>query len=154
MADSTAIAHWLDEAYPNAPRLWPAGADAAHALQGAMLVDVVLNNVIDLGTRYFALRGDPAWDGVKSEMLGRARQAAEGLATRVTGLGRPTLAATGWSAGDIWLTTMVLWFESLPSRVAASQNVAQIVTLGFELPPALARWVDAHRSRDDLRALG
>jgi glutathione S-transferase len=154
MADSTAIAHWLDQAYPSAPRLWPGGADAADVLQTAALVDLVLDTVVDVGTRYFALHDDPAWGGVATEMLGRARQAADGLAARVTSLARPTLAASGWSAGDIWLLTMVLWFESLPARVATNQNVAQVVSLGFEVPPALTRWADAHRAREDVRALG
>lgn len=154
MADSTAIAQWLDRAYPSAPRLWPDDpAGAAAALQTAALVDIVLNNVVDLGTRYFALRGDPAWDGVKKEMMGRARQAAEGLAGRVTSLARPTIAASGWSAGDIWLLTMVLWFEALPARAAGNQHVTQILTLGFELPAPLARWADPHRAREDVRAL-
>src|SRR5580693_7449807 len=52
MGDSTAIVHWLDLAYPQGPRLWPVGEDAEDALQLAALVDVFLNNVIDLGTRY------------------------------------------------------------------------------------------------------
>ena len=79
MGDSTAIVHWLDAAYPQAPRLWPGGDDAADVLQTAALVDVFLNNVIDLGTRYYALRDDPAWEAVKAEMLGRAKSAAEAL---------------------------------------------------------------------------
>jgi glutathione S-transferase len=154
MADSTAIAQWLDRAYPSAPRLWPDDpTGAAEALQTAALVDVVLNNVVDLATRYYALHGDPAWDVVKSEMLGRARQAADALAARVASLGRPTLAGSGWSAGDIWLLVMVLWFEGLPGRAAGNKHVAQILTLGFELPAPLARWADTHRTREDVRAL-
>ncbi|MGH7295535.1 MAG: glutathione S-transferase family protein, partial [Polyangiaceae bacterium] len=52
MGDSTAIAHWLDAAYPSAPRLWPGGAEAADVLQVAALVDVVLDHVVDVWTRY------------------------------------------------------------------------------------------------------
>ena len=155
MADSTAIAHWLDRAYPSAPRLWPdEPAEAAEVLQTTALVDVVLNNVVDVGTRYFALSGDAAWGTVKAELVGRSRQAADALARRVTSLGRPTIAASGWSAGDMWLLTMVMWFESFPLRAPTNQMVTQLLTLGFEVPDALARWADAHRAREDVRALG
>jgi glutathione S-transferase len=154
MPDSTAIAHWLDRAYPSAPPLFPDGEDSADVLRTVALVDVVLNNVVDLGTRYWALRGDPAWEGVKTEMLLRSRIAAEGLASRAAALGRATIAASGWSVGDMWLLTMVQWFESLPGRRQASKNVEQILTLGFSLPAQLSRWADAHRGRDDVRALG
>jgi glutathione S-transferase len=153
MGDSTAIVHWLDNAYPGAPRLWPNGDDAADALQVAALVDVVLNGVVDVGTRYYALRGDAAWDGVKSEILGRAVRAAQALATRTAEVRRSTIASVGWSAADMWLLTMTLWFEGLPARAATNQLVAQVLGLGFELPAALSRWADAHRDRGDVRAL-
>jgi glutathione S-transferase len=142
MGDSTAIVHWLDRAYPKAPRLWPDGADdACAALQVAELVDLVQS-------------GDAAWDGVKGEILGRARNAAAGLAARVGSLqGRTTIASSGWSAADMWLLAMVLWFEAMPARAPTHANSAQILTLGFHLPPELPRWADAHRERSDVRAL-
>jgi glutathione S-transferase len=154
LGDSTAIVHWLDRGYPDAPRLWPAGDDAAEAFQIAALVDVVLDGVINPGTRYYALRNDAAWPGVKTELVGRAQAAANALGERVAALGRPTVARDGWSAADIWLLTMVLWFESMPGRVASSQNIRQITELGFELPRALRAWADAHRDRADVKALG
>jgi glutathione S-transferase len=154
MGDSTAIAHWLDASYPQAPRLWPAGDDSADVFQVAALVDVFLDNVIDVGTRYYPLRGDPAWDAVKTEMLGRAKDAADALARRTSSLGRPTIAQSGWCAADMWLLTMVLWVESWPGRAATAKNIAQLVTLGIELPGALSKWADGHRSRDDVKALG
>jgi hypothetical protein len=49
---------------------------------------------------------------------------------------------------------MVMWFESMPARVATAANIRQIVELGFELPRALSRWADAHRGREDVKALG
>jgi glutathione S-transferase len=153
MGDSTAIVHWLDLAYPVAPRLWPQNEDAADVLQVAALVDVVLNGVVDVGTRYNALHGDAAWNTVTTEILGRSARAAQHLAARVGELGRPTIARVGWSAADMWLLTMTIWFETLPSRAATNQHVAQLVGLGFELPAALCRWTDAHRGRDDVRAL-
>jgi|HubBroStandDraft_2_1064218.scaffolds.fasta_scaffold269224_2 glutathione S-transferase len=156
MGDSTAIVHWLDRAYPQTPRLWPDGADdACAAYQVAELVDLVQRGVVDVGNRYYALHGDPAWDGVKREILGRAGKAAEGLAARVATLsGRTTIASSGWSAADMWLLTMVLWFEGMPARAAIAPNIAQILTLGFALPPELPRWANAHRDRSDVRALG
>jgi glutathione S-transferase len=154
MGDSTAIAHWLDAAYPDAPRLWPGGEDAAEVLQAATLVDVFLNNTIDVGTRYYPLRGDPAWDGVKTEMIGRALEALAALVKRASSLGRPTFAKSGWSAADMWLLTMVLWVESWPARAPTTKNIAQLTTLGIALPAELSRWADAHRAREDVRALG
>lgn len=153
MGDSTAIAHWLDLAYPDAPRLWPAGDGADAALQVAALVDVTLGNVIDLGTRYFTLRDHASWPGVREELLGRAQDAAEGLARRVAALRGNTVAPSGWSAGDMALLTMVLWIEGWPGRAASHQNIAQVQSLGFELPAALSRWADAHRGRADVAAL-
>ncbi len=155
LGDSNAIARWLDVAYPHSPRLWPSDADdALLALDVAALTDVVLNVAADLGTRYFALRGDAAWDGVKGEMLGRAQSALAALAARVPHPARHTVAATGWSAADMWLFTAVAWLEGLPARVTTSPNAAQIVTLGLQVPDALSRWADAHRDRSDVRSLG
>ncbi|HEY8039706.1 MAG TPA: glutathione S-transferase [Polyangiaceae bacterium] len=154
LADSGAISHWLDRAYPAAPHLWPDGEGSDEAFGAAALVDVVLSNVVDTGTRYYALHEHPAWEKVKTEQVGRAQQAAQSLAERVSSLGRPTMAASGWSAADIWVLTMTIWFEGMPARAAVSPNIAQILTLGFVLPPALSRWVDAHRERPDVRALG
>jgi glutathione S-transferase len=154
LGDSTAIVHWLDRAHASGPRLWPTGEDAGEAFQIAALVDVVLNGVIDAGTRYYALRNDPAWPAVKTEMVGRAQAAANALGQRAASFGRPTVSRDGWSAADIWLLTMVMWFESMPARVATSANIRQITELGLELPPALGTWADAHRGRADVKALG
>jgi glutathione S-transferase len=151
--DSTAIAHWLDRAYPQAPPLWPTGADALAALQAAALVDVVLNHVVDTGTRFFALHDHPAWAGVTREMIGRAQRAMDSLGERAASLGKRTIAPSGWSAADMWLFTLVDWFEGLPQRAATTPNAAQILTLGLTLPDALSKWADAHRARPDVQAL-
>jgi glutathione S-transferase len=149
LSDSSAIMHWLDSAYPQAPRLWPDGEHAAKALQTAALVDVVLDNVINVGTRYWPLREHPAWGSVRDEMLGRARSAADALASMASS---ETIAGA-WSAADICVLTLTLWFESMPERRTSSANIAQILTLGFSLPPALSRWADTHRKRPDVLAL-
>ena len=65
-----------------------------------------------------------------------------------------TVSRDGWSAADIWLLTMVMWFESMPARVATSANIRQITELGLELPRPLETWADAHRGRADVKALG
>jgi glutathione S-transferase len=153
LGDSTAIAHWLDKAYPQAPRLWPQGEGAADALQVAAAVDVVLDGVIDLGTRYYALRNDPAWPDVKRELLGRAQLAADALGQRVSSLDRPTIAPDGWSAADMALLTLVHWFQAMPSRAETSQNIRQIVTLGLQLPAALVAWAGQHGERRDVKDL-
>jgi glutathione S-transferase len=152
IGDSGAIAQWLDRAYRDSPRLWP-DDDARLVFEVATLVDLALNTTVDLGTRYFALRGDPAWNSVKTEMTGRAVGAFEAIASRVTSLGRSTVAASGWSAADMWLYTAVAWFEGMPARASSSQNIAQILTLGVSLPAPLSKWADAHRNRADVRAL-
>jgi glutathione S-transferase len=149
LSDSSAIVQWLDRAYPKAPRLWPDGELAGKALQTAALVDVVLDNVINPGTRYWALRDHPAWTSVRDEMIGRARSAADALAAIAT----TETVAGPWSAADIYLLTMTLWFESMPERRTSSPNIAQILTLGFSLPPALSHWADAHRKRPDVLSL-
>jgi glutathione S-transferase len=154
MADSTAIVHWLDRAYPHAPRLVPDAPGAADVLQTMVLVDVVLDNAVNLGTRYWALRGDPAWETVKTELVGRARGAAEALGARVAALGRPTVDPSGWSAADMWLVTAALWFETMPRRAPTTPNIAQVMSLGITLPQPLTAWVEHHRHREDVQALG
>jgi glutathione S-transferase len=154
LGDSTAITRWLDAAYPDAPRLWPDGEEAPDALQVAVLVDVALNGVIDLGTRYYPLREHASWPAVKDELLGRAQLAVDALAQRASELGTATVCKSGWSAADMALLTMTLWCEGWPQRASSSPNIAQLMTLGFRFPAALSRWADAHRSRPDVVGLG
>jgi glutathione S-transferase len=159
IADSTAITHWLDAAHPGGAKIWPEGEDALDVFRVAALVDVVLNSVVNLGTHFYPLRNHPSWPSVKDEMLGRARDAAEALAGMVAGASSPasspraTISRGGWSAGDMWLYTMIAWFEGLPARAPSGGNPAQILTLGFSLPSALHKWGDAHRQRADVASL-
>jgi glutathione S-transferase len=155
LGDTTAIARYLDAAYADKPAIFPAGAESAHAmLEATALVDLALNTVVDLGTRYFALRNDPAWAGVLHEMLGRAQDALDVLADRAASRAGKTWTDAGWSAADMWLTTAVQWIEGWPGRAKENANIAQIVTLGLRLPAGLSRWTDAHRARKDFTALG
>lgn len=155
LADSTAITRWLDVEYASAPRIWADGDDALAVLEVTALVDVALNTIVDVGTRYFSLRESPAWKGVTDEMLGRVQRALDGLATRVESLGRPTVARSGWSAADMWLFTAVAWCDGMPARAKQSPFVAQILTVGgWTMPGALSKWADAQRRRADVRALG
>ena len=153
MGDSNAISHWLDREYPKGPRLWPDGEDAADALQIAALVDVALNHLVDVGTRYYALREHPAWDNVKKEMLGRAERALDALGERVSSLRNAPVARSGWSAADMWLYTLVAWIEGLPARARVNPTIAQVLSLGVGLPNSLSKWADAHRDRADVRGL-
>jgi glutathione S-transferase len=153
LGDSGAIVHWLDRAYLQAPRLWPDGENAFGAFEAAALVDVALHTTVDLGTRYFALRNDPAWGQVKGEMVGRVQGALDALGMRASTLGRTTIAESGWSAADMWLLAAILWFEGMPVRAGANPNIANVLTLGITLPPALSKWAEAHRQRSDVLAL-
>jgi glutathione S-transferase len=157
VGDSTAIAHYLDRVYPDRPPIFPASAEHAQAtFEATALVDLALNTIVDLGTRYFPLRSDAAWEKVKGEMLKRAQSALDTLAARAEAkiAAKSTWTGAGWSAADIWLTTCVIWIEGWPGRVQESQNIAQLVTLGLKLPATLSRWVDVHRGYKDLAALG
>ncbi|MGA7121845.1 MAG: glutathione S-transferase [Polyangiaceae bacterium] len=155
LGDSNAIAHWLERAYPDAPRLWPDDAGGVFAAyETTTLVDLALTAATDLGTRYFPLRDHRAWAQVTGETLARARLALDALASRASSLGRSTIARSGWSAADMWLFTAVTWFEGLPTRAETNTNIAQVLTLGLTLPRALSGWADAHRDRADVVALG
>jgi len=154
IGDSTAITRWLDTAYPKLPRIWLEASDTLAILEVTTLVDVALTHIINVGTHYYPLRAQPAWEGVKSEMLGRAQRALDALAGRVQALDRPTIASPGWSAADMWLYTASAWIEGMPARVSTSQNIAQILEVGgWQLPDAVRNWAQMHRDRPDVRAL-
>jgi glutathione S-transferase len=153
LGDSTAITHYLERTHPNPP-LWPRGVrDIARVTQVMALTDGALALLIDLGTRYYALRAHDAWPAVRGELGGRAEGALDALAKLVTGLRQSTVAAEGWSLGDIWLYTAVAWLEGLPARAPTFANAAQVLALGWKLPEALPRWADAHRGRADIVSL-
>src|SRR4051794_6453463 len=84
IGDSSAIVRYLDAAHPDAPRVFPSEARALRdTLTISTLVDGALDRIIDLGTRYYALRNDEGWKAVREEMLGRAQAAFDALAARV-----------------------------------------------------------------------
>lgn len=154
VGDSTAITHYLDRAYADGPALWPKTAtDAPITSEVTALVDLALNIVIDLGARYHGLASHAGWAVIKDEMVGRAQRALDALAEVVTDLPRDTVTPSGWAVADVWLYTMVAWLETLPERAKTVALPAQIVGLGWKLPPALPRWADSHRDRADVRAL-
>jgi glutathione S-transferase len=159
LGDSVAIARYLDAAYPSARPLWPTEREPARITQEvASLADGALNLLIDVGTRYFALREHEAWKSVQDELLGRAQAALDALGARAEATGpRPLTGPSmdAWCAADMWLFTTATWLESLPARAASgkSPNAAQIVTLPWVLPAPLLRWRDAFVEREDVRAL-
>jgi glutathione S-transferase len=147
IGDSTQIAIYLDRAYPSSP-LFPAAKTAARlAGEVASLVDGALNGIIDVGTRYYGLRHHAEWQGVVGERLARSQGALDALGPLGARIGGD------WSAAHIWLYTAVAWLEGLPGRAAGNANVAQIMTLGWRLPPALSRWAEPYRGRPDVRSL-
>lgn len=155
IGDSTAISHYLDRAYAGAPPVWPpAPEDALAVFEVAALSDAALEAIIATGNRFHALHGDAAWPAVAGEMVDRAQRALDALGERTSALGRPTIARAGWSAADMWLFAAVAWLEGLPARAKGFPIAAQIVSLGWRLPPELSRWADLHRGRADVAALG
>jgi glutathione S-transferase len=151
LGDSTAIAFYLDLAYPDRPRLFPTGADAAHAAMSIVsLVDVAMNTLVELGTRFYALRDDAAWTKVKNERLARAQASIDAVAALTT---KPHLVGDTWTVADIWALSATLWVGSMPARASAAPIVAQILTLGFRLPEALLAWSKQHESRPEVRAI-
>ncbi len=156
LGDSGTIVHYLDAAYTEAPSLWPRkDAVGAHAaLEIAALVDVALVTLVDLGSRYYDLHRDEAWTSVRGELVGRAQHSLDALAERAAAWSGTTVGTSGWGAADMWLYTCIAWLEGLPERADTNKNVAQIMTLGWQLPEALSRWADAHRERADVITLG
>ncbi len=144
---STVMTHYLDAAYPDRPRLWPREVEAAHAaLEVTSLVDASMDILVDLGTRYFTLRGDQGWLAVRNDRMHRAQDAIDKVAARATS---PHLAGSEWSVADMWTLAATLGIRSWPARAAQAPLVGQLLTLGFRLPDALSRWAEQHEKRDD-----
>jgi glutathione S-transferase len=151
LGDSTAIAHYLDHAYDDRPRLWPrGGSDAADAFAIASLVDVTVNTLADMGTRYWPLRNDPAWKDVLAERMRRAQGAIDEVAARAT---KPILAGSEWGAAEIWALSMTRWVKGMPARAPSSPLVAQVLSLGLRLPERLVAWAEGHDARPEVRAI-
>ncbi len=152
VGDSTSIATYLDRAYPTPP-LWPSEkSDAARALAVAALTDQALEVLVDIGTRTHALRDSASWSEVKNERLARVQGSLEALGS-LAASAMTTLVPSGWCGADIWLFSAVDWLAGLPARAGENANIDQLLSLGWTLPPSLARWADAQRTRDDVRAL-
>jgi glutathione S-transferase len=151
VADSGAIAHYLDLAYPDRPALFPKGADAARdALEITTLIDVAMSALVDMGTRYFAMRGDPAWKELSGERMDRAQAAIDAVAAKAN---RPILAGDAWGAAEIWTLSATRWVGGFADRAETSPLVAQMITLGFRLPGALVGWAEQHEGRPEVKAL-
>lgn len=151
VGDSTAIAHYLDLAYPERPALWPTGAKAAHAaIAITTAVDVAMNALVDMGTRCWDLRNDPAWGRVVGERIARAQAAIDFVAEQAKG---PILAGDSWGAAEIWTLSAALWVAGMPARAPTAPLVAQILTLGFRMPDSLVEWTKQHQDRPEVRAI-
>jgi glutathione S-transferase len=66
---------------------------------------------------------------------------------------RPTLVDDVWCVADMWAFSAARWVLAFPGRAKESPQVAQMLTLGFELPAALATWVRQHEGRAEVRAI-
>lgn len=150
IVDSTAIFHYLDAAYPDAPALLPKELDRlARALETIALIDASVNPVVDLGSRYFALATSPAWDATLAERRVRIAGALERLVVLSSSLGRDG----AWGAAEISLVSAVLWFAGLPARLGQNPAIERILGLGVQMPDALVAWAEPFRTRDDVQAL-
>lgn len=148
LGDSTAIARWLDAAYVDSVRIFPVDReDAFVVLETTTLVDAALDTLVATGNRFHALSDSPKWSSVKQEMVDRIQRAMDGLAARVSKLDRPTIAASGWSAADMWIVTMVVWLQGLPSRAPQFPIARQLVELGWSLPSPLVKFAERHREK-------
>ncbi len=151
LSDSTSIAHYLDLAYPDRPKLWPTDPDeASRALAITTAVDDAMNALVDMGTRNFALREAPAWPKVLGERIARAQAAIDFVATEAI---RPLLVGDAWSVADIWALSAALWVAAMPARAPSAPLVAQILTLGFRMPEALLAWAKQHEGRPEVQAV-
>jgi glutathione S-transferase len=145
LADSNAILHYLEVAYPEKPLLPRDPKAAREALAIMTAVDVAMNAVVDLGTRLDGLQGDAAWPEVKAEAMGRAQAAIAFVAEN------PPRGE--WSAAHIFAYSATRWALAWPGRVASSPQVAKIVKLGFTLPESLVAWSKPFDERADVRAI-
>lgn len=147
LVDSTSIVRWLDLSFPT-PRLFPAGpSELSTTLRICDYADAALNIIVDLGTRAWALRAAPEWPSYVEQRLARAHRTLEALAGEIAALDRPTVGPDGINAADIWVATLVRWFEGLPARAEVSEPARQILTLGVRMPEALhtfAAPINAH----------
>jgi glutathione S-transferase len=147
LVDSVSIVRWLDLTFPT-PRLFPAGpSELSTTLRVCDYVDSALNTVVDLGTRAYALHESPSWGAYVAQRLERVHATLGALVAEIDALDRPTVGPDGINAADLWVATMVRWFENLPGRAAAAPAVAQILSLGVRMPEALhayASSINAH----------
>lgn len=152
LGDSTAIVHYLDLAYPDRPRLFPTAspAEAQKAVEIVAFVDQAMNALVDMGTRYWPLRDHPAYAEVVQERMRRAQASIDAVARLAEGT---FFVGDAWSVADIWALSAAKWVASMPARAAEAPLVAQILTLGFVLPPHLLAWAKQHDGRPEVKAI-
>ncbi len=156
LGDSGAIAQYLDLAYPERPPLWPHGMVAAsEALAITSAIDNAMNALVDMGTRWFALRNDPAWPEVLGERMARAQASIDAVARKLDAdsTRRTFLVGEHWCIADIWALSAALWVAGMPARASTAPLVAQILTLGFRMPETLVEWARTHEGRPDVRSV-
>jgi len=156
VGDSLAIAQYLELAYPLTPRLFPTAPGAARdALHAISLVDTAMNILVDVGTRYWALRDSAEWDAVRAHRAARGQRALDALAemTRDADGPRPYLAGDEWSAADIFVYAGVRWLAGIPARLGTNPLLPQILAVGITLPPALVAWTTQHVARPEMVAI-
>jgi glutathione S-transferase len=147
LVDSGSIVRWLDLTFPT-PRLFPAGpSELSTTLRVCDYVDSALNTIVDIGTRAYVLHEAPGWNAYVAQRLERVHATLGALVREVDALDRPTVGPDGINAADLWVATLVKWFENVPGRAPTTPLAAQILTLGVRMPEALhayASSINAH----------
>jgi len=150
VVDSTALLHYLDAAYPEAPALLPKDLDAfVRALEVVALVDSILNPVVDLGSRYYWLATSDAWPNTVAERRARIEEAF----AKLTELSRSLGQDGAWGGAEITLFTALMWFAGLPARIGQTPAIERILALEIVVPEALNAWAAPHYERADVKAL-
>lgn len=150
VVDSNAISQYLDRKIA-LPPLWPFGIAGADAFEVTAMADRVVHLLADFGMRCSPFHGETAFVPLRKEIVGRVQGTLDALAKRAT---KPFVCGDTWSGADMAIYTMTTWLEALPIRAPNSPPVKSVLDFGWSLPPELSKWPDAHRSREDVIALG
>jgi glutathione S-transferase len=153
VCDSNVILQYIDRKQPNPP-LWPSGLAGAEAFELTAFADGAITILADLGMRYAPIQKEACFPPIREAMIARVQRTLERLAEHAASRNGRVLCGDGWSAADMSVITLVQWLEGLPLRAAKVPTAAAMVGLGWKLPAPLVRWADAHRTREDVVALG
>ena len=154
VADSNAIAEYVDRAYPGAP---PAERTARRSSEGRADHGADRRRVEHGHRPRHALLRAARPRGLAGCPLREARactrSSRRARVARVGARAADPLRVGLVDFGDMWLYCAVAWLEGLPARAPTFANAAQVLSLGWKVPEPLSRWASTHREHPDVRAL-